>query len=93
MLTVKSESADGIKRLQRDINNCISAFHLHEIDISNWDPILVYLCSTKLPELTLSLWEQTVSNKTKIPKWKDLDTFLTSRFQSLETVSDIRSEQ
>lgn len=93
MLTVKSEKADGIKRLQRDINNCISAFHLHEIDISNWDPILVYLCSTKLPELTLSLWEQTVSNKTEIPKWKDLDTFLTSRFQSMETVSDIRSEQ
>ena len=88
---VKTESAKDIKRLQRDINNCISIFNLHNIDISTWDPIFVYLCSTRLPFLTLSLWEQSVKNKKEIPKWRELDDFLTSRFQSLETVFDIRN--
>ena len=32
-------------------------------------------------------------NKTEIPHWTDLDNFLTSRFQSLETVSDIRNSE
>ncbi|XP_073831801.1 uncharacterized protein [Musca autumnalis] len=87
--SVKNESAEEIKRLQRDINNCIVALKLHEINIDSWDPIFVFLCSTKLPAHTLTLWEQTVRNKTEIPKWSDLDDFLTSRFQSLETVYDL----
>lgn len=86
---VRNESAGEIKRLQRDINNCITSLKLHDINIDNWDPIFVFLCSTKLPATSLSLWEQTVSNKTEISKWADLDDFLTSRFQSLETVYDL----
>ena len=70
----------------RDIKNSISALRMHDIDISNWDPIFVYLWSTKLPVLTSSLWEQTIRDKIQIPKLKDLDDFLTSRFQSLETI-------
>ena len=35
--------------------------------------------------------EQTIQNNMEIPKWKDLDNFLTSRFQTLETVSEIRN--
>ncbi|XP_073811829.1 uncharacterized protein [Musca autumnalis] len=90
---VKSESAAEIKRLQRDINNCITALELHEINIDNWDPIFVFLCSIKLPTETLSLWEQTVSNKTEISKWSELDDFLTARFHSLETVFDLTQSQ
>ena len=53
---------------------------MHDIDISNWDPIFVYLFSTYWPVLTLSLCEQTMQDEIEIPKWKDLDEFLTSRF-------------
>ncbi|XP_061402553.1 uncharacterized protein LOC133338395, partial [Musca vetustissima] len=88
--SIKNESAGEIKRLQRDINNCITALKLHQVNIESWDPIFVFLCSTKLPTNTLSLWEQTVSNKTEISKWCDLDSFLTARFQSLETVYDLK---
>ncbi|XP_017490770.1 PREDICTED: uncharacterized protein LOC108378971 isoform X1 [Rhagoletis zephyria] len=88
--TVDSECGSSIKRLQRDINNCISSLESHQIDISNWDPIITYLCSTKLPEETLSLWEQSVENKTEISKWSDMDRFLSSRFQTLESVSGLR---
>lgn len=34
-----------------------------------------------------------MSNKMEIPKWKELDKFLTSRFQSLETVAEIRHSE
>lgn len=89
LVSVRTESAQEIKRLQREINNCKSSLELHKINIDSWDPIFVYLCSTKLPTVTLSLWEQTVKDKTEISKWSDLDSFLTSRFQFLETVFDL----
>ncbi|XP_036346789.1 uncharacterized protein LOC118756107, partial [Rhagoletis pomonella] len=86
---IENECGVSIKKLQRDINNCISSLKSHKIDISNWDAIFTYLCSTKLPESTLALWEQTIENKTEISKWEDMDKFLSNRFQTLETVSGI----
>ncbi|XP_075163039.1 uncharacterized protein LOC142235663 [Haematobia irritans] len=83
------ESAAGLKKLQRDITNCISILELYNIDIESWDPIFVYQCSTKMPKLTLSLWEQSLANKTEMPRWADLNKFLTERFHALESVSDI----
>ena len=88
---ISEESGSAIKGLQSEVNNSISALKLHKIDISNWDCILIYICSTRLPELTLSLWEQSVKTKTEIPSWEDFDTFLTARYQTLETVSDFKS--
>ena len=90
---VSTESGDAIKTLQNAINNSISALKIHEINISNWDCIFIYLCSTRLPELTLSLWEQSVRDKTEIPKWEDFDAFLIGRYRTLETISDFRSSE
>ena len=84
------EKSGPIKKLQRSINNCITTLELYKIDIQNWDAILIYLCSSRLPDLSLSLWEQSIVDKTKIPKWKELDTFLTSRFQTLESMNDLK---
>ncbi|XP_075151010.1 uncharacterized protein LOC142225121 [Haematobia irritans] len=83
------ESGDSIKSIQNTINGIISALKLYNIDIQTWDPIFVYLCCTKLPETTLSLWEQSVVNKTECPFWRELDEFLTRRYQTLETVLDL----
>lgn len=88
--TITSESGTSLKNMQRDINSCISLLKLYAIDVDNWDPIFVYLCSNRLPEVTLMLWEQTLSNKAEIPKWSDLDAFLTNRHRTLESVSEIR---
>ncbi|XP_073817385.1 uncharacterized protein [Musca autumnalis] len=83
------ESPSGLKKLQRDITNCISVLESLKIDVKSWDPVFVYQCSTKMPKLTLSLWEQSLSNKTEMPHWDDLNKFLTERYQALESVSDI----
>ncbi|XP_061392264.1 uncharacterized protein LOC133327740, partial [Musca vetustissima] len=55
---INSESASAIKSLQRDINSCIAALSLYDIDVRSWDPIFVFLCSNRLPDSTLTLWEQ-----------------------------------
>jgi len=51
---------------------------------------LLYICSSKLPNLTLSFWEQSLHNKTEIPTWLELNAFLTERHRSLEATDDFR---
>ncbi|XP_046808485.1 uncharacterized protein LOC111690866 [Lucilia cuprina] len=88
---VTKETPSNIRRIQRTINDCVTNLSLLNIDTENWDIIFVYICSTCLPENTLSLWEQSLPISTELPTWKQMDTFLTSRFQTLESVADIRT--
>ncbi|XP_055903246.1 uncharacterized protein LOC129939295 [Eupeodes corollae] len=85
-----AESGKDIRDLQRNINDCLSILKAHHLSIDSWDPILVYLCSNRLPESTLSLWEQVIKSPRDIPKWDEMDTFLTNRYRALETVSDLK---
>ncbi|XP_075158044.1 uncharacterized protein LOC142231314 [Haematobia irritans] len=78
------------KRLPKRINSCISLLELYEIDVGGWDPIFVFVCSNCLPNSTLTLWEQTLPDKTVIPKWEKMDNFLTDRHRTLESVSEVR---
>ncbi|XP_075163097.1 uncharacterized protein LOC142235722 [Haematobia irritans] len=87
---ISTESANSLKVLQRDINSCIALLKLYEIDVASWDPIFVFVCSNCLPNSTLTLWEQTLLDKTSIPKWSGLDIFLTNRHRTLESVSELR---
>ena len=59
-------------------------------DTSNWDLIFILLCSDKLPASTVTLCEQTLADKTAIPKWSHLKGFLYERFRTLESVSENR---
>ena len=62
--------AEEFKKLQRDVYNIdIGTSDIStDTDISNWDPIFVYLYSTKFPVTTLSLWELTIRDKMDISK-------------------------
>ncbi|XP_059223375.1 uncharacterized protein LOC131997094 [Stomoxys calcitrans] len=88
--STQSESAQSLKTLQRDINACISMLKLYGIDVESWDPIFIFICSSRLPDTTLTLWEETLDDKTVIPKWCSLDAFLTNRHRTLESVSEMR---
>ena len=63
---------------------------MYGIDTTNWDLIFILLCSDKLPACTVTLWEQTLSDKTAKPKWSQLNDFLYERFRTLESVSKNR---
>ncbi|XP_075158181.1 uncharacterized protein LOC142231459 [Haematobia irritans] len=89
--TIHTESSQSLKTLQRDMNACIAMIKLYEIDVESWDPIFIFICCNCLPNITLTLWEQTLEDKSVIPKWSALDNFLTNRHRTLESVSEIRS--
>lgn len=88
---IEKETGESIKGLQSTINGVISALKLYNVDIESWDPIFVFLCCTNLPENTLGLWEHSLKSKTDCPSWMNMDGFLTSRFQTLQTVCNLRS--
>ncbi|XP_017465091.1 PREDICTED: uncharacterized protein LOC108358328 isoform X2 [Rhagoletis zephyria] len=87
---IRTESAPALKELQRGINGCLSALATYNVNVGNWDPILIFLCSNRLPETTLSLWEQTLLDKAAIPEWSQMDAFLTQRFRTLESIVDVK---
>jgi len=89
--SITQESGAALKELQRTFQGCLNFLKFSGVNIENWDPILVYMCSTKLPKLTLSLWEQSIQNKAKIPTWLELDSYLTERHRTLEVVDSFRS--
>ncbi|XP_050340593.1 uncharacterized protein LOC126767010 [Bactrocera neohumeralis] len=84
--SIDKECSSSIKWLQREINSCISCLTANKVDIGNWDPIIIRICSKRLPQATLALWEQSVKNKTKTSKWEELDNFLTDRYRDLEAI-------
>ncbi|KAI8126852.1 Retrovirus-related Pol polyprotein from transposon 17.6 [Lucilia cuprina] len=62
-------------------------------ETDKWDVIFVYLCSTCLPDVTLDLWKQHHRSTNGLPTWKQMNEFLTSRYQTLESFADIRSSK
>ncbi|XP_070139461.1 uncharacterized protein [Drosophila kikkawai] len=88
--SIERESSAALKELQNTIQNCLTSLTLSGLPTDNWDCLLVYLCSSKLPKLTLSLWEQSLPNKTEIPTWLELDSFLTERHRTLETIDSLQ---
>ena len=87
--SISKESGPSIKSLQRTINDFLTNFSLLGIETRNWDIRLIYICSTRPPEHTLSLREQSQGPCWDLPKWSKMDEFLTARFRTLESVSDI----
>nr|XP_044248535.1 LOW QUALITY PROTEIN: uncharacterized protein LOC123002433 [Drosophila takahashii] len=88
--SVTQESGSALKELQSTIQGCLTALDMSGIQVETWDCLLVYMCSSKLPKLTLSLWEQSLHNKAEIPTWHELNVFLTERHRTLEAIDDVR---
>ncbi|XP_075150695.1 uncharacterized protein LOC142224793 [Haematobia irritans] len=87
---VLKESGPSIKQLQRTMNDCIPNLSLLGIDTKNWDVIFVFICYTRLPEVTLGHWEQSQGSSSDLPKWETMDKFLTAWYQILESVFGIK---
>jgi len=88
--SVNAETGSAIKELKSTIQGCLAALAYFKISPENWDCVLVYLCASKLPRLNLSLWEQSLTSKSDIPKWDEINAFLSDRYRTLETIEDIR---
>jgi hypothetical protein len=87
------ETSEAIQRLQSSINNCLSILKTQGINTYNWDPILTYVCCSKLPEATLVQWEQSLTDRKVVPKWEQLDAFLTTRYEVVERLQSMQISQ
>ncbi|XP_070142289.1 uncharacterized protein [Drosophila kikkawai] len=87
------ESGHALKLLQSTIQGCLTALAHSHISTDNWDCLLVFLCASKLPKVTLPLWEQSLTSKSDIPAWEDMNTFLSERYRTLEAIEDMKPTQ
>ncbi|XP_059223264.1 uncharacterized protein LOC131997032 [Stomoxys calcitrans] len=85
------ETSDSVQKIQSTVNDCLATLRTLDVKVEYWDPILIYLISTKLPDKTLSLWEQSLSSHSELPMWSQLDEFLIDRYEIVERLSSIRS--
>jgi len=65
--SVNQESGSAIRELHRTIQGCLTALEMSGIEIENWDCLFVYMCSSKLPKLTLSFWEHSLVGADVLP--------------------------
>ncbi|XP_075157883.1 uncharacterized protein LOC142231149 [Haematobia irritans] len=87
---VTSEKGKSLRNLQYTINNCLSVLKTYNISVVSWDPILVFWVSSRLPDETLTAWENSLTDHKQIPSWEQLDVFISKRLHMLESISDMR---
>ncbi|XP_043865316.1 uncharacterized protein LOC122757417 [Drosophila mojavensis] len=88
---VTKESGAALRELHGNIHRCVTAIAQAQISTENWDCILVFLCTSKLPEHTRSLWEHSLTRKSDIPAWKDVSLFISEHARALEAMEGDRS--
>lgn len=76
------ESSSGFKALQRGINSCLPAIYIHEVYTEDWHPIIVFMCTQRLPRYTITLWEQSVGDNSSLSLWKDMDVYIRTDLNS-----------
>lgn len=85
-----SEDSQSIQNLQATVNDCLARLKTLGVSTDDWDPLLIYLVSTKLPEKTLALWEQSLDSHRSLPKWSQMNSFLINRYEIVERITSIK---
>ncbi|XP_017485298.1 PREDICTED: uncharacterized protein LOC108373869 isoform X2 [Rhagoletis zephyria] len=87
---IQVENSEDIQRLQSSVNNCLQILATQQVSTESWDPILIYLVTSKLPENTVTLWEQSLISRKDLPNWSQMNQFLTTRYEVVERVDQWR---
>lgn len=79
---------ESVEHLLDSTRNCLAQLKVLGIDISTWDPILIYLTTQKLDIQTRKEWEQSLKSSTSKPKMSEMFCFLENTFRALESVNE-----
>lgn len=90
--SISKESAGALRKLSDDFSKNLRALEQLNQPVAEWDTILVYLISTKLDNVTLREWENFKADLEN-PKFGDIKSFLKSRADMLEMVSQNQPEK
>ncbi|KAG7295329.1 hypothetical protein JYU34_022341 [Plutella xylostella] len=83
--TVQHLSISNIKRLHDTANESLNAIKNLGIDITSWDPLLVYLLSQKIDVELYNDYMESLKQPRELPKLADFMEFLEIKFTTLET--------
>lgn len=99
--SLPNETSADLNTLQRGINSCLSAMSDNDIVTNQWNSILVFLCNQRLPNLMVTLWEQSLKDKSSLvdrarflPYRENTGAFLHPRYKrkNYSNSSNSRSE-
>ncbi|GJQ73711.1 hypothetical protein Trydic_g17414, partial [Trypoxylus dichotomus] len=87
---ISKMSATSLRKVIDDFNKHIRALNSLGEPTEHWDRLLIHLLSTKLDLTAKREWQEHAVSKEKnvLPKFSDIMTFLTNRYQSLEAIKD-----
>ncbi|KAG6446975.1 uncharacterized protein LOC115441446 [Manduca sexta] len=82
---ILTESSSALKDLLDTSNQCLHDLRNLDINIENWDLIVIYMLSLKLDIETRKEWEALTSESINdLPTYKQFERFLEKKFRSLE---------
>ncbi|XP_059217643.1 uncharacterized protein LOC131994781 [Stomoxys calcitrans] len=87
----RTENSESLQEVHSTVNDCLCTLRSLDVKVDSWDPLLIYLISTKLPEETISQWEQSLKSHRELPSWSQMDEFLINRFEVVERISSFKS--
>ncbi|XP_063918637.1 uncharacterized protein LOC135134000 [Zophobas morio] len=84
-LTQVNKSPNSLRTLLDQLNANLESLKAQNLDVTNWDPVLIYLVSTKFDFATKREWESKLKNN-ELPTLKEMTTFISQRCQTLESM-------
>lgn len=89
------ESANGVKHILDTTCGCLKSLNNIGVETKGWDTIIIHLVQTKLDQESRKQWEMHIGSteSDELPTWKQLMSFLESRFRTLEMTDSSRLVQ
>jgi hypothetical protein len=82
---VSNKSANSLRSLLDGVNTHLAALRSLTINTESWDPVLIYLVSSKIDFATKRDWETTLKSN-ELPTFEEFRAFLTQRCLTLESI-------
>jgi hypothetical protein len=82
---VSNKSANSLRSLLDGVNTHLAALRSLTINTESWDPVLIYLVSSKIDFATKRDWETTLKSN-ELPTFEEFRAFLTQRCLTLQSI-------
>ncbi|XP_065219764.1 uncharacterized protein LOC135845228 [Planococcus citri] len=86
------KSTSEIPMLLSNVNRALKGLRACGEDTENWGPILSYIVSEKLDNVTYEDFEKSLTTNTKFPRWSVLKSFLENRASVTKRSSDLTKQ-
>lgn len=81
-----TKEAVSVRALVDSVAKHLRCLNILNINTESWDPLLIYMMSTKLDRYTLSEWERQRANQVEFPTLNEMKEFLKRKADFLETL-------